>query len=100
MFPAARRGDSTATGDMVIGPGVPNVFIGGMSAATVSDKVIGPVLNAGPGTITTGSATVFIGGLPAARLTSTVLGNTSTPGGPVPISTIIVAGCPTVLIGG
>ncbi len=93
MFPAARLGDVTATGDTMLGPGVPNVLIGGIPAAIVSNQVVGPVLNAGPGTITSGSATVLIGGLPAGRVTPMVMGNRSTPAGPVPAATSIVAGC-------
>jgi uncharacterized Zn-binding protein involved in type VI secretion len=72
--PAARITDMhtcpSATGPVphVGGPiigGSPNVFIGGLPAARVTDPVtcVGP-----PDTIVVGSATVFINGLPAARM--------------------------------
>ena len=61
------------------------VLIGFMPAARVSDMAIcvGP-----PDTIAMGSMTVIIGGMPAARL-----GDQTVHGG------VIVAGCPTVIIG-
>jgi uncharacterized Zn-binding protein involved in type VI secretion len=73
-------------GGPVIGPGVPNVLIGKLPAAVVSDSAVcvGP-----PDAIVKGSATVLIGKLPAARI-----GDTTAHGGS------IVMGCPTVLIGG
>ena len=72
-------------GGPIIPPGEPTVLIGGMPAARVGDMAIcvGP-----PDTIVLGSSTVMIGGMPAARM-----GDTTAHGG------IIVAGCPTVLIG-
>ncbi len=94
-FPAARIGDNhlcpmiTGVVPHVGGPimmGQPNVLIGSMPAARVTDMVtcVGP-----PDTIVKGSATVLIGGMPAARLLdSTVHGG------------IIMMGFPTVLIGG
>jgi uncharacterized Zn-binding protein involved in type VI secretion len=96
MFPAARITDMHAcpmvtgpvphVGGPVIGPGVPTVLIGSLPAAVVGDSCtcVGP-----PDSIVAGSATVLIGGKPAARLSSsTAHGGT------------IVAGLPTVLIGG
>jgi uncharacterized Zn-binding protein involved in type VI secretion len=73
-------------GGPVIGPGVPNVLIGGLPAAVVGDNAVcgGP-----PDVIVKGSATVMIGGKPAARV-----GDTTAHGGSV------VMGCPTVIIGG
>ena len=73
-------------GGPVVGPGVPNVLIGKMPAAVVGDMCVcvGP-----PDTIVKGSATVMINGRPAARM-----GDTTAHGGS------IVAGCPTVMIGG
>jgi uncharacterized Zn-binding protein involved in type VI secretion len=73
-------------GGPVLPPGAVTVLIGGLPAATVGDMAIctGP-----PDTIIVGSATVMIGGKPAARM-----GDTMAHGGK------IVAGCPTVLIGG
>jgi uncharacterized Zn-binding protein involved in type VI secretion len=73
-------------GGPIIGPGVPTVLISGMPAAVVGDMVtcVGP-----PDTIVMGSGTVLIGGIPAARM-----GDSTAHGG------TIVAGAPTVMIGG
>lgn len=73
-------------GGPVLPPGEPTVLIGGMPAARVGDMAVctGP-----PDSIAMGSATVLIGGMPAARM-----GDVTAHGG------TIVAGCPTVLIGG
>ena len=99
-FPAARIGDQTVTGDTIIGPGVPNVLIGGLPAACVGDMVYGPVINYAPGIISTGGFTVLIGGRPAARVTSMVNGLTIGPlGVPVPVATTVIRGQPNVLIG-
>lgn len=95
MFPAARLGDMTATGDVITGPGVPNVLIAGMPAAVVGDTVAG---NAVTGVISMGSSTVLISGRPAARATSTVTG--ANPYSGVPVTTAIAMGAPNVLIGG
>ena len=96
MPPAARVGDMhvcpmvTGTvphvGGPIAPPGVPAVLIGGMPAATMGNMAIcvGP-----PDSIVRGSATVMIGGAPAARM-----GDTTAHGG------TIVAGLPTVMIGG
>lgn len=96
--PAARMGDATAHGG-VITVGFPQVLIGGQPAARMGDMHTCPQVTPGTppvphvgGPITTGSATVLIGGQPAARV-----GDMATCTGP-PDS--IVAGCPTVLIGG
>lgn len=96
--PAARMGDATAHGG-VITVGYPQVLIGGQPAARLGDMHTCPMVTPGTppvphvgGPIVTGSATVLIGGQPAARV-----GDTATCTGP-PDS--IVAGCPTVLIGG
>jgi uncharacterized Zn-binding protein involved in type VI secretion len=73
-------------GGPILPPGCPTVFIGGMPAARVGDMAtcVGP-----PDTIVMGSATVMIGGAPAARM-----GDSTAHGG------TIVAGLPTVMIGG
>ena len=73
-------------GGAVIGPGAPTVLIGKIPAAVVGDSAVcvGP-----PDTIIQGSSTVMIGGRPAARM-----GDGTAHGGSV------VAGCPTVIIGG
>lgn len=98
MPPASRIGDmhtcpmvmpGTPPVPHVGGPiisGCPTVLIGGQPAARVGDMAVcvGP-----PDVIAKGSATVIIGGMPAARI-----GDNTVHGG------VIVAGCPTVIIGG
>lgn len=73
-------------GGPIVGPGCPTVLIGGLPAAVVGDNCtcVGP-----PDSVVKGSATVLIGSKPAARM-----GDTTAHGG------TIVAGLPTVLIGG
>ncbi len=95
--PAARLGDSTAHGGVIMA-GAPTVLIGGAPAARMGDIHVCPMMN--PGTpppphvgqqIIMGSPTVLICGQMAARVGDPVMCS-----GP-PDS--IVAGCPTVLIG-
>lgn len=73
-------------GGPILPPCAPTVMIGGLPAARVTDmcQCVGP-----PDVIVKGSATVMINFLPAARI-----GDTTVHGG------VIVAGCPTVIIGG
>jgi uncharacterized Zn-binding protein involved in type VI secretion len=73
-------------GGPALPPGGATVMIGGVPALRVGDMCTctGP-----PDTVVKGSATVMIGGMPAARL-----GDSTAHGG------TIVAGCPTVMIGG
>ena len=73
-------------GGPIVAPCVPTVLIGKLPAAVVGDLVacVGP-----PDSIVKGSLTVTIGGRMAARQ-----GDLTAHGG------VIVAGCPTVLIGG
>jgi len=73
-------------GGPISGPGCPTVLIGKLPAARATDMAVcvGP-----PDTIVKGSGTVLIGKMPAARL-----GDSCAHGGTV------VAGLPTVLIGG
>lgn len=92
-FPAARLTDTTATGDLITGPGAPTVLIGGLPAAVMGDMVSGPMC---VGTIIMGSPTVLICGRPAARVTSQVTGINPATG--VPVTTAVVRGCLTVLI--
>jgi len=94
-FPAARLTDTTVTGDIITGPGVPTVLIGGLPASVMGDMVSGSVC---VGTITMGSPTVLIGGRPAARVTSIVNGNNPIIGVPV-ATTVLGPGAVTVLIG-
>ena len=84
--PLVNPGPVPHVGGPVTGPGVPTVMVGGMPAAVVGDILVctGP-----PDTIVKGSATVLIGGRPAARM-----GDNTAHGG------VIVAGLPTVMIGG
>jgi len=73
-------------GGPITAPGVPTVLIGKLPASHVTDlcTCVGP-----PDTIVKGSATVLTQKLPAVRI-----GDTTAHGG------VIVAGFPTVLIGG
>jgi uncharacterized Zn-binding protein involved in type VI secretion len=95
--PAARVGDMTIHGGAITGPGVPNVLIGGMPAATAGDLQACPLSNGpvphGTGPIVKGSLTVFIGGKPAARVNDPCI----CVGAP---NQIAPPGCPTVFIGG
>jgi uncharacterized Zn-binding protein involved in type VI secretion len=94
MPPAARVGDPTPHPGAVGPPGVPNVLIGGMAAATVGSIHIcafpGVVLHPPTPILPPGCPTVLIGGQPAARV-----GDLSGCGAPV-----LPPGCPTVMIGG
>jgi uncharacterized Zn-binding protein involved in type VI secretion len=93
--PAARMGDLTAHGGVIV-LGCPTVLIGGQPAARLGDMHTCPMVTVlvphvgGP--IAMGSATVLIGGMPAARQ-----GDVATCVGP---PDVIAMGCPTVLIGG
>ncbi|MGZ5287222.1 MAG: PAAR domain-containing protein [Flavisolibacter sp.] len=84
--PMVNPGGVPHVGGPVVGPGAATVIIGGMPAAVVGDMLVcvGP-----PDTIVKGSSTVLIGGKPAARQ-----GDLTSHGG------VIVAGHPTVQIGG
>ncbi len=93
-FPAARLGDTTATSDIITGPCVQTVLIGGVPAAVVGDATSGPGCT---GAIMMGSGTVLIGGRPAARVGSQVSGVNSAG---APSTTVVAKGAPNVLIGG
>lgn len=84
--PMVNPGGVPHVGGPIIGPGAPTVLIGGMPAAVVGDMCVctGP-----PDSIVKGSSTVLIGGKPAA-----ILGSNTAHGG------VIVAGAPTVMLGG
>ncbi|MFZ2407693.1 MAG: PAAR domain-containing protein [Methylobacter sp.] len=86
VCPMANPNGSPHTGGPILPPGIPTVLIGGQPAATVGNMCTcaGP-----PDSIAMGSTTVMIGGQPAARQ-----GDSTAHGGS------IVAGCPTVMIGG
>ena len=94
--PAARMGDMTAHGGVII-LGCPTVLIGGKPAARISDMHTCPMVtvlvpHVGGPILPPGGPTVLIGGLPAARV-----GDMATCVGPPDV--IIPPGCPTVLIG-
>jgi len=94
MPPALRVGDSSNHGGTVIGPGVPNVLIGGMPAAVILDMHACsiPPSQAHPLAVSpfpVGSGTVLIGGKPALRITDTCL-----------CGAMGIVGEPTVMIGG
>ncbi len=94
--PAARVGDMHTcpmsdgpkphVGGPILPPGVPMVLIGGMPAATITNQCV--CVSPAPDVIVMGAVMVLIGGKPAARM-----GDSTAHGG------VIVAGCPTVLIG-
>jgi uncharacterized Zn-binding protein involved in type VI secretion len=92
-FPASRLTDITATGDAIVGPGVPTVLIMGLPASVMGDNVAGAVCT---GVVTMGSPTVLIGGRPATRITSQVTGVNTITG--IPLTTAIALGAMTVLI--
>ena len=79
-------GPKPHVGGPIIGPGCPTVLIGGVPAAVVGDMATcaGP-----PDTLIKGSATVMFGGKPAVRM-----------GDPTAHGGTVVAGFPTVMIGG
>jgi uncharacterized Zn-binding protein involved in type VI secretion len=94
MPAAARVGDPTGHPGVIGPPGVPTVLIAGQPAATVGTTHIcsfPPPGGPHPPTpiVPPGSLTVLIGGMPAARM-----GDMSGCGAP------IIAGAPTVMIGG
>jgi uncharacterized Zn-binding protein involved in type VI secretion len=84
--------------------GQPNVLIGNMPAARVSDMsqpcVLAGCVPGGPGMISKGSATVLIGGLPAARVGDLTAHPACVAPIPSPVGKILPPGCPTVIIGG
>lgn len=93
--PAARLGDPTAHGGKITS-GAQKVLIQGAPAARIGDAHVcpqstGTTAHVG-GPIQSGSATVFIEGKAAARVGDTAF----CAAGPLDV---IVAGCPTVLIG-
>lgn len=89
---------------LAIVKGQPNVMIGNMPAARITDMsqpcMLGGCIPAGPGMISKGSATVFIGGLPAARVGDMTLHSSCVAPIPSPVGKILPPGCPTVMIGG
>lgn len=93
--PAARLGDMTAHGGVIV-LGLPTVLIGGKPAARIGDMhtcplVTGVVPHVGGPVLPPGGVTVLIGGQPAARM-----GDMATCVGP---PDAIIQGEVTVLIG-
>ena len=83
--------------------GQPNVLIGGMPAARLTDMsqpcMLAGCVPGGPGMIAKGSATVLVGGLPAARATD--MSQPCMLAGCIPAGPGLIAkGSATVLIGG
>jgi uncharacterized Zn-binding protein involved in type VI secretion len=93
MSIAARVGDLSAHGGVVVGPGVSTVLIGGLPAAVAGDLHTCPVVQGVVAHASTpflaGSATVLVGGRPALRA-----GDLCACGAP------IAGGAASVLIGG
>ena len=84
--PLVNPGPVPHVGGPIIGPGATTVLMGSLPAALVGDSCVcvGP-----PDTIAKGSGTVMVMGKPVARM-----GDSTAHGG------VIVAGLPTVMIGG
>lgn len=84
--------------------GQPNVLIGNMPAARVTDTTLicslPGCIPGGPGMISKGSATVLVGGMPAARINDLTLHPACVAPIPSPVGKILPPGCPTVMIGG
>jgi uncharacterized Zn-binding protein involved in type VI secretion len=89
---------------LAIVKGQPNVLIGNMPAARVTDMsqpcMLAGCVPGGPGMVAKGSATVFIGGMPAARVGDMTLHSACVAPIPSPAGKILPPGCPTVMIGG
>lgn len=79
-------GPKPHVGGPILPPGAPTVLIGGLPAAVVGGMA---TCVGAPDSLIKGSATVLIGGMPAVRM-----GDSTAHGG------VVVAGCPTVIIGG
>jgi uncharacterized Zn-binding protein involved in type VI secretion len=94
MFPAARLGDTTAHGGVIV-VGFPTVLIGNRPAARIGDMhacpmVTGVVPHVG-GPLVMGAFTVLVGGMPQSRVSDTLVC--------VGPPDVVVAGENTVLVG-
>ena len=71
MPSAARVTDISTHGGTIVGPGVPNVLIGGKPAAVAADQHVCAIPPPHPSAtpFPVGSMTVLIGGKPALRVT-------------------------------
>ena len=88
MKQAARVGDTTSHGGVIIGPGNPTVLIEGSPAATLGDQHNCPLGATGQHSAVGPFITVLIGGKPALRQ-----GDSSSCGA------VLIGGSGTVLIG-
>ena len=94
-FPIVTLTGQTGTGDIVTGPGAPNVIIGGKPVSLVGDMVSGAAL---VGVISQpGNPQIVIGGKPPAALTGSVDGTNPATGVPV-ASPLAVTSAMTVII--
>ena len=88
----------------IMPPGSPNVKIGGMSAARVTDQTkictLPGCVPGGPGIINKGSGTVMINNLPAARVNDMTSHPSCVAPIPSPTGMIQAPCCTTVIIGG
>jgi uncharacterized Zn-binding protein involved in type VI secretion len=87
MFPAARKGDTTGHGGVIV-TGSPSVTINGVPAALTGISSATCKLHPCVQAVVVGSASVFINNVPAAHI-----GGTTSCGAP------ITTGSPDVLIG-
>lgn len=89
---------------LAIVKGQPNVLIGGLPAARVTDLsqpcILASCVPGGPGMIAMGSSSVLIGGLPSARMGDMTSHSSCVAPIPAPTGKIIPPCCPTVLVGG
>ncbi len=89
---------------LTIVKGQPNVLIGSLPAARLTDMtqpcVLAGCVPGGPGMLAKGSATVMIGGLPAARVGDMTMHPACVAPIPSPTGKVLPPGCPTVMIGG
>lgn len=91
MTPIATLVNTTATGDVVTGPGAPTNIVNGLPCACLGDLVTGPVVT---GAISVSTAvTHIIKGRPAANLTAVVSGVNPITG--IPMVSALAA-CPSV----
>jgi len=91
MPAAARVGDSSNHGGVIVGPGVATVLVGSMPAAIAGDMhvcAIPPPGHIPSSPFPMGSATVLIGGVPALRTADTSI-----------CGAMAAVGEPTVMIG-
>lgn len=88
---------------LMIVKGQPNVMIGNLPAARVSDTsmpcMLVPCVPAGPGMIAMGSTSVIIGGMPAARAGDMTAHPSCVAPIPAPTGKVMPPCCPTVMIG-